>query len=169
MSEIAIRRAVAADLEVLTGILLAMERHYEAGALPAAEIARARIEAALFGRAPIAFALLAEAGGEAVGVAVVNWLFPTKEFLPGLFLKDLYVRPAWRGRGVARALMAELAALAARNGHPRIDWTTDHGNAAATALYRDLGAAVEEKHFFRVRREGYEGFIARARGGEDET
>jgi GNAT superfamily N-acetyltransferase len=163
-ANIGVRLAVAADIEPLTAIMLAMERYYEADGIPDSERARRRIAEALFGPAPIGLAFLALEDGRAVGVALCCWLFPTKEFRPGLFLKDMFVADAHRGRGIGRALLAAVAEYAEANDLPRVDWTADRGNAAAAGLYSCLGARVEDKLFFRIRRGDYAAFIARAKG-----
>jgi GNAT superfamily N-acetyltransferase len=142
--------------------MLAMERHYEVGGVPDAALARQRIGEALFGPAPLGLAFLAWEGGEAVGVALACWLFPTKEFRPGLFLKDMFVAADRRRRGVGRALIAAVAAYAQAHDLPRIDWTADRENQSAAGLYRALGARLEDKLFFRLRRADYADFIRRA-------
>jgi len=58
----------------------------------------------------------------------------------GLYLEDLYVRPAWRGSGAGRRLMAAVAAEAATAGARRLDWAVLDWNAPAIGFYERLGA-----------------------------
>lgn len=59
---------------------------------------------------------------------------------PGLYLEDLYVRPAWRGRGVGQAMLARLAAIAVERDCGRFEWSVLDWNEPAIGFYRRLGA-----------------------------
>ena len=61
---------------------------------------------------------------------------------PGLYLEDLYVRPAWRKRGHARRMLAHLARLAVDRGCGRFEWSVLDWNEGAKAFYRSLGADI---------------------------
>lgn len=162
MPQLEVRLATIDDVVPLTDIMLAMERHYEVDGIPDPALAREKIAAALFGPAPLAIAFLALDAGATIGVALACWLFPTKSFRPGLFLKDMFVVETRRGQGIGRALLAAVVRHAEAHAQPRVDWTTDLGNASAAGLYRKLGASVEDKLFFRVREGDYADFIRRA-------
>jgi GNAT superfamily N-acetyltransferase len=100
------------------------------------------LDAALFGPSPAARALVAERGARAIGYAL---FFPTfSSFLAsrGVWLEDLYVRPAHRGVGVGRALLAAVAAHARDAGSQRLEWTALDWNEPALRFYRGLGAAT---------------------------
>jgi GNAT superfamily N-acetyltransferase len=60
----------------------------------------------------------------------------------GLYLEDLYVRPGYRHRGHARALLARLAAIAVKRDCGRFEWTVLDWNTGAQDVYRGLGADV---------------------------
>ena len=109
---------------------------------PAAVVATvADVAAALSGAEPLARALLARGpDGEVLGMALWFRTFSTWTGRPGIWLEDLYVRPAARGRGLGRRLVAELAAECVRRGWPRLEWTVLDWNAAALGFYRALGA-----------------------------
>jgi len=94
----------------------------------------------LFGRDAVGHALLAEVDDEVVGFALYFRNLSTLLGRPGLYLEDLYVRPAWRGRGVGRALLASLAQEAVARGYGRLDWAVQRANTSARAVYRHLGA-----------------------------
>ena len=100
----------------------------------------ALLEAHLFGERPAAEALLAEVGGEAVGYALFFPTFSTFVGRPGIWLEDLFVRPAQRGAGIGRALFAHVAGLAVARGCGRMEWSALDWNEPALAFYRGLGA-----------------------------
>ena len=96
----------------------------------------------LFGPTPAAEVVLAELVGEPVGFALFFQNFSTFLGRPGLYLEDLYVRPLARSRGVGRALLAFLAALAVERGMGRLDWWVLDWNEDAIRFYRQLGAVA---------------------------
>jgi GNAT superfamily N-acetyltransferase len=95
--------------------------------------------------------LLAEAAGERVGLLAFSLNPNLYHAADGCLIEDLFVRPAWRGRGVGRALMARVMAEAARQGWAEVSVSTDRDNRAALSLYRGMGLVEEyvllEKHF----------------------
>ena len=94
----------------------------------------------LFGPRPYAEAILAEVGGEPVGLALAFPTFSTFRGQPGLYLEDIYVRPEHRGRGIGKALLASMARLARERGFGRLEWAVLDWNAPAIGFYRALGA-----------------------------
>jgi diamine N-acetyltransferase len=89
-------------------------------------------------------ALLAETDGEgepeAVGFALVFANYSTFLTRFGLYLEDLYVRPAHQGRGVGFRLLRRVAQMAAARGCERLDWAVLDWNAPAIRFYEQLGA-----------------------------
>ncbi|HTV51444.1 MAG TPA: GNAT family N-acetyltransferase [Steroidobacteraceae bacterium] len=100
----------------------------------------ADFERALFGTPAYAHALIASDAGVAVGFAVYFFNFSTFLGRPGLYLEDLFVRPAARGRGIGRALLAHLAGLALARGCGRLEWAVLDWNEPAIRFYRSLEA-----------------------------
>ncbi len=98
--------------------------------------------AALFGAAPRAFCDIVEWDGEAAGLALWFYNFSTFEGRHGLYLEDLYVRPAHRGRGLGRALLERLARRCRDEGLPRLQWNVLDWNEPALRFYRGLGAEM---------------------------
>lgn len=94
----------------------------------------------LFGERPYAEAVIAEAGGEAVGFALFFHTFSTFLGRPGLYLEDLFVRPAFRGRGIGRALLERLASIALERGCGRLEWAVLNWNLDAIRFYERLDA-----------------------------
>jgi GNAT superfamily N-acetyltransferase len=103
------------------------------------------IAEALFGERPAAEALIAERGSETAGYALY---FPTfSSFLarPGIWLEDLFVRPAHRRAGVGRALLAAVAARVRERGGERLEWAALDWNELALGFYRGLGARTMDQ------------------------
>jgi GNAT superfamily N-acetyltransferase len=98
------------------------------------------LRAALFAPRPFAECLLAETGSEVVGFALFFHTFSTFLARPGLYLEDLFVRPAMRRRGVGRALFTHLARLAVARGCGRFEWSALNWNEPALNFYRGQGA-----------------------------
>ncbi len=123
----------------------------------------AMIEAALFGPCATSVAEIAEWDGEVAGQALWFRNFSTFRGRNGLYLEDLYVRPAFRGRGIGRALLAHLARLCAENGWPRMEWVVLDWNQPAIDFYRALGANLAED--WRLCRLDGAALAALAKGG----
>jgi GNAT superfamily N-acetyltransferase len=135
---IAVRRATAAD----TPLILAFIRELAAyeGMDEQVEADEAGLRDALFGPSPAAEVILAELDRHPVGFALFFHNFSTFLGRRGLYLEDLYVRPQARGRGVGRALLSELARIAAARGCGRMEWWVLDWNESAIGFYRALGA-----------------------------
>lgn len=96
------------------------------------------------------FCLLALDQARPMGFAALSGLVPVADGRWGLFLQLLYVSPAGRGGGAARALMAALARFARDRGYARVDWNAMPGNAPATGLYASLGVPVFDRLYYRL-------------------
>jgi GNAT superfamily N-acetyltransferase len=100
----------------------------------------AMLETALFGPDPRAFCDLAEVDGAAAGFALWFRNFSTFRGRHGIYLEDLFVRPAYRGRGIGRALLVGLARRCEAEGLPRLEWSVLNWNEPALRFYASLGA-----------------------------
>jgi GNAT superfamily N-acetyltransferase len=133
-----IRPASPADVPLILALVRELaEYEREPDAVEATE---AMLADALFGARPAAEAVVAEADGRPAGFALWFHNFSTWTGRRGLYLEDLYVRPAFRGRGVGRALLAHLAGVAVARGCARFEWSVLDWNAPAVGFYRALGA-----------------------------
>ncbi|GGS68269.1 N-acetyltransferase [Nonomuraea spiralis] len=99
----------------------------------------------LFGERPAAFAHMAEQDGAAVGFTVWFLTYSTWRGVHGIYMEDLYVRPAHRGGGHGRALMAELARICAERGYQRLEWSVLDWNEPSIAFYDKLGAVRQDE------------------------
>ena len=100
------------------------------------------IAAALFAREPRLFCDIAEWNGEPAGFAVWFLNFSTFRGRHGLYVEDLFVRPAFRGKGIGKALMARLAKRCVDDGLARFEWAVLGWNAPSIKFYRSIGAQV---------------------------
>ena len=98
------------------------------------------LRAQLFGAQPAAEVLIGEVDGEAAGFALFFHNFSTFLGKRGLYLEDLFVRPAFRGSGLGRHLMASLARIAVQRDCGRFEWSVLDWNEPAIGFYRTLGA-----------------------------
>jgi len=97
---------------------------------------------ALFGPRPEAEVLIACAGGAPVGFALFFANFSTFQARTGLYLEDLFVRPAFRGLGLGKRLLIEVARLAVARGCGRYEWSVLDWNAPSIRFYESLGAEM---------------------------
>ena len=94
----------------------------------------------LSGPKPAAEVLLAEEQGRPVGLALFFQNYSTFLARPGIYLEDLFVEPAWRGRGIGKALLTAVARLAVQRGCGRFEWAVLDWNTPAIEFYQALGA-----------------------------
>lgn len=107
----------------------------------AVENTHADLSASLFGSEPRVFAHVVERDGEIVGIAVWFITYSTWTGRHGVWLEDLYVDEAQRGRGYGKALMSALARVCVERGYGRFEWTVLDWNEPSIAFYRSIGAA----------------------------
>jgi GNAT superfamily N-acetyltransferase len=100
----------------------------------------ASLQESLFGSKPGAEALIARMDGEPAGFALFFHNFSTFLGRRGLYLEDLFVRPAFRGRAIGKSLLIHLAALAVERGCGRFEWQVLDWNQPARDFYERLGA-----------------------------
>lgn len=105
----------------------------------------------LFGPERVAEAVLAWCGEEPAGFAVYFRNFSTFLGRPGIYLEDLFVEPAYRGRGIGTALLQDVARVAKESSAGRLEWAVLDWNQSAIDFYRRLGAVpMHDWTIFRV-------------------
>ena len=102
-------------------------------------VTESQISTALFGDDPVGFCHIAEVDGDAAAVALWFRNFSTWDGVAGIYLEDLFVRPQFRRRGLARALLASLARECVDNGYSRLSWAVLDWNVNAIGLYDAVG------------------------------
>jgi GNAT superfamily N-acetyltransferase len=99
-----------------------------------------KLRATLFCDRPVADVLLARTSGECTGFALFFPNYSTFLAKPGIFLEDLYVKPAWRGQGIGRALLSRVAAIARERDCGRLELEVLDWNEPSIGFYKSLGA-----------------------------
>ncbi|MEZ0342680.1 N-acetyltransferase family protein [Mycobacterium sp. pV006] len=94
---------------------------------------------ALFGPDPVLFGHVVEVDGRAAACALWFRNFSTWDGVAGIYLEDLFVRPQFRRRGLARRLLATLARECVDRGYSRLTWAVLNWNVDAIALYDGVG------------------------------
>ena len=100
----------------------------------------ASLEATLFGDRPAAEVLLAYEDKVCVGIALFFVSYSTFLAKAGIYLEDLFVKEAYRGKGYGLALLKELARIACRRDYGRIEWSVLNWNEPSIQFYKKLGA-----------------------------
>ena len=135
---VTVRPAVPDDLSAIMGFIrdLAAYEHLTHESVATAS----QIGTALFDTPPRLYALIAEVEARAAGMALWFYTFSTFTGRPSMYLEDLFVSPAFRGRGVARHLFRGLARRAVAEECARVEWAVLDWNELALRFYRSLGA-----------------------------
>jgi GNAT superfamily N-acetyltransferase len=95
-----------------------------------------------FGERPLFHVVIADWEGAPAGFAFYFFTYSTWEGRAVLYLEDLFVRPAFRGRGIGQALLRHLAGIAVERGCGRFVWQVLDWNEPALVFYESLGARV---------------------------
>ena len=93
-----------------------------------------------FGPNPFYQCLIAEHDGQSAGFALYFFNYSTWMGQPGIYLEDLFVHPEFRGLGIGKALLKQVAAVAVEKGCQRLQWEVLDWNATAIDFYRAMGA-----------------------------
>ncbi|WP_019499266.1 GNAT family N-acetyltransferase [Pseudanabaena sp. PCC 6802] len=96
----------------------------------------------LFGDRPCAEAIVAECDDLSVGFALFVQNYSTFLTRPGMYLEDLFVLEAYRGRGIGKAMIRYLAGIAIERGYGRFEWSVLDWNEPAISFYQRMGADV---------------------------
>lgn len=138
-----IRRAAPGDVADITAMIheLAAFEH----AAQHCTVTEKQITAALFDDTPTVHAHVVDVDGQLAAMALWFLNFSTWDGAAGIYLEDLYVRPAFRRRGLARDLLRTLAAECRTHGYTRLAWAVLNWNADAIALYDGIGAAPQRE------------------------
>ena len=158
---VTLRPATPADRDDVLRLIHALAAYERA---PEAVTATpADLDATLFSPDPRVFCHVAEVDGRVVGMAVWFLNYSTWHGRHGIYLEDLFVEEAHRGRGLGRALLRTLAGLCVARGYTRLQWWVLDWNEPAIGFYRRLGAApMDEWTVFRVEGEALAALAAGA-------
>jgi GNAT superfamily N-acetyltransferase len=132
-----IRRAAPGDEAEITAMIHELADFERAA--DECTVTETHIRTALFGERPIAYAHVAEVDGAIAATALWFLNFSTWDGVAGIYLEDLYVRPAFRRRGLAQTLLSALARECVEHGYSRLSWAVLNWNVDAIALYDAVG------------------------------
>jgi GNAT superfamily N-acetyltransferase len=132
-----IRKAIVEDVPLLHAMILEFAEFEKLR--EQVTITKESIERDGFGEKARFQTLIADWDGKPAGYAIYFVFYSSFEG-PGLFLEDVYVREAFRGKGIGKALMAEVAALALREGFWAVRWDVLDWNRPAIEFYQRMGA-----------------------------
>ena len=135
-----IRHATLADVPLVLSFVNDLAEYEKLSHLVAAT--EEVIAEELFGPTSHTEVLLGHSGTEPVAFAVYFHNFSTFLGKKGLYLEDLYVRPAYRRRGFGRAMLLQVARIAAERNCGRLEWSVLDWNEPAIFFYETLGATI---------------------------
>lgn len=136
----AVRPGDEAELTAMIHELAAFER-----ASAECTVTESQLRDALFGPNPVVFGHLVEVDGQAAAGALWFRNFSTWDGVAGIYLEDLFVRPQFRRRGLARTLLATLARECVDSGYSRLTWAVLDWNVNAIALYDGVGGRPQSE------------------------
>lgn len=155
-NEVEVRTAVKGDIASIHGLISELADFESLQHQFVATVGD--LEQGLTGENRSAEALVAEVESVIVGYAIFFPSYSTFIGKAGLWLEDLYVQPDFRGRGIGKALILAVNALAEERGCQRLEWSVLDWNERAIKFYESLGADVmSEWNTTRLDREGIEG------------
>jgi GNAT superfamily N-acetyltransferase len=137
-----IRAAAKADGELIFSLVRELAEYERL--LDKVVATRSDIERALFAPSPRVFCDIAECDGLAAGFALWFYNYSTFRGRYGIYLEDLFVRPAFRGKGIGKALLVQLARRAIIEDCARVEWSVLDWNEPSIKFYESLGAAPAE-------------------------
>lgn len=129
--------ADAAEIVALVRELALYEKEPDAAVLTEADILRDG-----FGHEPYFRCIMAEWDGQMAGFALYFFQYSTWEGRPALYLEDLFVREAFRKRGIGAALFQRLAEIALERNCTRFQWECLDWNQPSLDFYEKAGAKV---------------------------
>lgn len=161
-SNVVIRSAGPADLELVLALVGELAEYEKLGHEVTATTPD--LAAALFCAEPKVTCEIAEFAGQPAGLTIWFYTFSTFRGRHGIWLEDLFVRPAFRRKGIGKALLAGLAARCHAEGLARLEWSVLDWNEPSILFYETLGARLMSE-WTNCRIEG-DALVALAAGGE---
>jgi GNAT superfamily N-acetyltransferase len=140
VTSVAIVQATARDVPLILQMIRALAEYERMSDQVIAT--EAGLREALFGSRPDAEVIIAYAGDRPAGFALFFHNFSTFVGRRGLYLEDLFVKPEFRGMGIGRRLLTELARIALERNCGRFEWAVLDWNEPAIGFYQKLGAQM---------------------------
>ena len=154
--------ATKKDIPLIRALILELAE-YERALPGEAPVTERDLADTLFGKRPAAEVLIAWLGDTPAGFALFFHNYSTWLGKRGIYLEDLFVRPAARKHGVGFALISALAKIAVDRDCGRLDWSVLNWNELAIDFYKQIGAkAMDDWRSFRLSGDS----LARVAGSE---
>src|SRR6266566_1964449 len=142
--------ATREDIPLIRAFILELAQ-YERARPGEAPVTEKDLAETLFSERPAAEVLIAYLGDEPAGFALFYHNYSTWLGNRGIYLEDLFVRPAARKHGVGFALLRALARIALERGCGRMDWAVLTWNELAISFYKQIGAKhMDDWTMFRL-------------------
>ena len=149
MTEIGIRPASEEDVPLILSFIKELAEYERLSHEVSATEELLRFH--LFGERREAEVVIGQHADEPAGFALFFHNFSTFLGRPGIYLEDLYVKPAFRGNGIGRTMLVYLAGLARERDCGRLEWSVLDWNKPAIGLYRGIGAVpMDDWTVYRV-------------------
>ena len=149
MEKFSIRPATANDVAVIIDLIRQLAVYEKLEHMVSGSDSMMR--EALFGTKPSCECLIAEEDSKPVGFALYFTTFSTFLCKPGLYLEDLFVIPAARGKGCGKSVLKKLAGIAKERDCGRFEWRVLDWNEPSIQFYKSLGATImPEWHLVRM-------------------
>ena len=146
-----IRPATATDAGLIVGFIAALAEYEKLS--HEAKATEVDILRDLFGADPKVFCEIAEWDGKPVGFALWFYTYSTFQGRHGIWLEDLYVDPALRGKGIGKALLVHLARRCVAEGLGRFEWWVLDWNTPSIDFYKSQGGTMQDE-WTKVRVDG---------------
>jgi GNAT superfamily N-acetyltransferase len=147
------------DVAAVVGLVRELAEYEKAAA--EVRLTEQQLHDCLFGSSPALFGHVAEVAGEVVGMALWFLNFSTWRGTHGIYLEDLFVQPAHRGRGLGKELLRTLAAICVERGFSRLEWSVLDWNTPSIEFYEAAGAVpMDEWTVFRLTDDALTGFAS---------
>jgi GNAT superfamily N-acetyltransferase len=134
-----IRRSTVDDCALILGFIKELAEYEKLSHEVVATVET--LEDSLFGEKSYAEVLIAEYQQKPVGYALYFHNFSTFTGRPGIYLEDIYVQPAMRGKGFGKSLLSYIAKVAVDMNCTRVEWSVLDWNEPSIQFYRSIGAA----------------------------
>lgn len=153
-----IRRARPEDTKQIHQFICDLAEYEKA--LDEVKCSETSLQESLFSEHTVAYALMIEVDGEAIGYAIYFYNYSTWLAAKGLYLEDLYVDPQHRGKGAGMAMMKTLAGIAQAQHCGRFEWSVLDWNTPSIEFYESIGAkAQDEWRGYRLEGEALQALI----------
>lgn len=140
---VCIRPAVPGDEALIVYFIRALAEYEKQ--LDLVRTTEANLTKHLFGPTPRAWCDIAEWDGAPAGFAFWFYNFSTFPSRPGIYLEDLFVEPALRGKGIGKALLANLAKRAVEEDLCMVQWWVLNWNEPSISFYKSIGAVPKDE------------------------